>query len=316
MLTRDERDYLLWLAQTAPAGRIVELGCFLGCSTAALLTGLAERDHALGVVDPRASVTTYDSFIMPHGGGGRWAPDVREGEWFADLFEANVAPYASAGGQRRLHVRHGWLPDDGAAGRGHELYPEQAPIDVLFVDIAKVWGVHNTVLNTFAPLVPVGGVLVQQDFKSWLPWLFLHMWQLRGQFEPAHDVPGGTVGFVRRDAGSPEPLWTSATFPGARFDEIWDAVEASWTGFGSGQVSLHAAMARGRHAITLGRHDHGVACFEGAGRAHAAFIMRPELALFRSALDGIWADGLATMLRALVKAGAANALIERASRIA
>lgn len=328
MLTRDEREYLAWVGANAPGGRVIELGCFLGCSTAALLAGLAERDRAARRVDPGAQVITHDSFVMPHGGGAHWAPGLREGDWFGDLFEANVAPYANAvprtegdPGPRRLLVRHGWLPEYATAAQSVELYPEQRPVDVVFVDLAKVWGVHNTVIDTFASFLPVGGVLVQQDFKSWLAWLFLHMWQLREQFEPVHDVPGGTVGFVRRSmppsgerlgAG----LWTGESFPRERFDEIWDGIEASWSGFGSGQTSVHAALARGRHAVMIGRHDHGVACFERAAAVRALLGARPEFEPWRGALDGIWTDALAMLLRGLAKAGAPVEVVERARRIA
>lgn len=315
MLTRHEQEYLAWLAAGAPAGKIVELGCFLGCSTAALLAGLAHRDRRAGVIDRHAHVITYDSFVMPHGGGGRWAPHVREGDWFADLFEANVAPYAIVKGERRLHVRHGWLPEDARGAAARSLYAEQDRIDVLFVDLAKVWGVHTTIADAFLPFVPVGGVLVQQDFKSWLPWLFLHMWQMRGQFEPVHDVPGGTVGFVRRAGASGEELWTPSSFPRGRFDEIWDDVERSWSGFGSGQAALHAALARGRHAIMLDRPAHGVECFERVAACRRAALDRPELEAWRGAFEGIWADALVTMRRGLVKVRAAGEIIERAARI-
>jgi len=316
MLTRDERDYLAWVAAAAPNGRIVELGCFLGCSTVSLLAGLNQRDRRRDAVDHQARLSTYDSFVMPHGGGGRWAPGVREGEWFGDLFDANVAPHIVAANPRRLHVRHGWLPDDGALGLAHQIYPEQHPIDVLFVDLAKVWGVHNTVMHAFGSFVPVGGVLVQQDFKSWLPWLFLHMWQLRDHFEPVHDVPGGTIGFVRRSNTHSEALWTQQSFPCQRFDEVWDAVEASWKGFGSGQAALHAAMARGRHAIMIGRAEHGVECFERANAQRRTVFNRPELDPWRTPFDGIWADALVTMRRGLIKAGSNSTAVERAAKVA
>ncbi len=316
MLTRDERKYLAWVGAQSPTGRIAELGCFLGCSTTALLAGLAERDRRRGEVDPQARVITYDSFVMPHGGGRHWAPGVQEGEWFADIFEANVAPYACAGGQRRLSVRHGWIAEYASLESSRELYAEQEPIDALFIDIAKVWGVHNTLLNAFLSFLPVGAVVMQQDFKSWLPWLFLHMWQLRGQFEPAHDVPGGTVGFVRRSATEPEALWTASSFPSGRFDEVWNGVESSWRGFGTGQTAIHALLARGRHAISIGRHDHGVECFELAAADRLSLCARADFEPCRPVFESTWTDALVAMNRGLVKARAAAPVVERAARVA
>jgi hypothetical protein len=316
MLTGDERDYLMWIAATSQGGRIVELGCFLGCSTAALLTGLRERDSRLGQVDPQARVITYDSFVMPHGGGGRWAPGVNEGEWFGDLFEKNIAPLTADGPAARLQVHHGWLPESVPESLGASVYPEQDAIDVLFVDLAKTWGVHTTVLNVFLPLLGAGGMMVQQDFKSWLPWQYLHMWQLRDQLEPVHDVPGGSVGFIRtRAPGGAQDCWTASAFPAERFDEVWDQVEASWRGFGSGQAGLHATLARGRHAIMVGRHDHGVECFERVAATWRGVLDRPGLAPWRDAFAGIWSDALATMRRGLVKARAGTPSIDRAAAI-
>ena len=70
MLTPRELNYLRWLASSLPGeGRIVELGCFLGGSTAALLDG---RRANAGLSDP---VLTYDAFNIE----GKVTPDL--GAW-------------------------------------------------------------------------------------------------------------------------------------------------------------------------------------------------------------------------------------------
>ena len=60
MLVARELNYLYWLASTLKGtGEIVELGCFLGGSTAALVAGVRHNPR----VDSK--ILTYDAFEIP-----------------------------------------------------------------------------------------------------------------------------------------------------------------------------------------------------------------------------------------------------------
>ncbi len=181
MLTDPELNYLHWLTaqEYRGQGRVVELGCYLGGSTAALADGMTHNPHA------RTRMLTYDAFIMDEWSNSFLATPYKAGESFRPLFDLYQRHRAD-----RLTVREGWIPEDIAPEAERELYPEQEPVEILFVDAAKTWPLHNTMLRTFGRhLIPHRSVLVHQDFKDPLVyWLPLHMHRLRACFEPLDSI--------------------------------------------------------------------------------------------------------------------------------
>jgi len=160
MLSKLERRLLYTLARDYASGdaAIVDAGCFLGGSTAALLAGIRDRSEPW-TGPPVASYDLFqvEAYTMPK----FFADDplVRVGDSFRDQFDANVARFDVP------HVVHqGDIVEIGWSG---------GPIDVLFLDVLKTWEVNDAVLRDFFPcLRPGRSVIVHQDYGSgWLPWI-------------------------------------------------------------------------------------------------------------------------------------------------
>ncbi|MEO0482160.1 MAG: class I SAM-dependent methyltransferase [Planctomycetota bacterium] len=226
MLIDRELNYLHWIAsQSEGRGRAVELGCFLGSSTAALVAG---RRRA-GLTD---SMLVYDAFVAPDDArvtNAWWMRpfDLQPGQNFRKRYEE-----IHAGRLEDIDIREGWLPENAEHDAEREVYPEQDPIELLFVDVAKTWGVSRTVHRAFARHVRVGGVLIHQDFcEPKCPWLPVHMWLLRDVFEPMDIIRGGcTVSF--RCVASPEQAVDRIQTWSADATEhraIWNRVHDYWS---------------------------------------------------------------------------------------
>jgi hypothetical protein len=261
MLTREEVDYLHWLASTwwTGAGAIVDLGCFLGGSTLPLAVGM----RASVAAPRRARVLTYDRFVL-YAGAERHLPERSPidaplpavGESFRPLFDHYIGPHADRVDVRAVDLAAGAPRDD-----GRDLYPEQAPIEILFVDLAKSWATSRLVLRCFGRhLVPGRSVVVQQDFKWPGYWLHHHMHRLRACFEPLHDVPGSSMAFLC--TGRIEPLLDTLDTEVAAdaVDATWDEIDAWWRTRGGPHVRLSLRLARALHHADAGRTD---ACLAG-----------------------------------------------------
>lgn len=242
MLARAELDYLSWLAaDSTGAGRLCELGCFLGGSTWALASGLPPG---------RPPVLTYDAFRMDAETAAQFPVGCADGESFRPVFEQYLAPHRG-----RVVVREGFIPRDLPVDREREVYPEQEPIEILFNDAAKTWLVHNTILRCFGRhLIPGRSILIQQDFKHfggyWIP---LHMWQLRECFEPLHDIEGGaTHSFLCRASLAEKlgSLWGPQSLGSGEIEGAWDRVEGYWAG--TRAVRWFMRLCRATHLASAG----------------------------------------------------------------
>ena len=284
----DEVDYLHWLTSTQlhGVGRIVELGCFLGGSTFALASGLriAKRPAA-------GKIITHDSFVMPRG-----ITDITTrysaGDCFRPLFESNLRDHLDL-----LDIRQGWLPADADAARAREVYPEQEPVELLFIDCAKQWPVHTTILRAFGPCLIAGrSIVVQQDFKAGLHWLALHMYQLRDHFIPLHDVDGATLAFryIGGIEGSLDHLWSQASLETDSLPELWREIEDHFSSMGEG-VRLGILLAAARHFAAAGRTDW---CAAAMLRWRAAFDACALGSWKRPALE-LWTAATSSLLRPL-----------------
>jgi hypothetical protein len=160
MLSKAERRLLYSLARDYAGGdyAIVDAGCFLGGSTAALLAGV--RDRAERWTGP--PVESYDLFRVEAFTIPKFFADDprgRVGESFRPRFDAHVARFDVP------HVVHeGDITQVGGSG---------GPIDVLFLDVLKSWEINDAVLRDFFPLlVPGRSVVVHQDY-GWgdTPWI-------------------------------------------------------------------------------------------------------------------------------------------------
>ena len=136
MISRAEFE---WLGRLGRDRKVVELGCWLGGSTTGFLDGGA------------ASVTSYDRFTWGHEMDalnkevGDWL-GLKVGDGFMDIWKKNTGGRA-IGYQCDLHI----MP------------PMRS--EVLFIDAMKGIGLVDRILQSWVPLVDVGGLVVEQDFR-------------------------------------------------------------------------------------------------------------------------------------------------------
>jgi MMP 1-O-methyltransferase len=227
MLSYDERALLHWAARTAPPGAIVDLGSFLGGSTLALARG-AEGDGR--------AVDAFDRFVLNAEWERGWVPDgfaPGVGESTRPVFDRNVAAVAD-----RVTVHEGDVRE----------VSWEAPIGLLFVDIAKSWAVADAVWRTFLPWLVPGAVVVQQDLVHWgHPWCAIATELLAGRFEYLGWVPYSSAAYrcVRpiRDGDLPADLLAEISC-----EEMLDLVERAARRIGepgAGAVRLSAVRVLG-----------------------------------------------------------------------
>jgi hypothetical protein len=165
MLGEEERRVLAFLARhlASTSGKIVDLGCYLGGSTTALVDGVRQSGIACDRSDP--IVVSYDLFI---------ANEV--------MVKHSLGQYGVKCGQTFHHVFRDRLGDDAAYVRAVPGDIRQQkwggpPIDLLFVDILWDWDINQHVISQFyTALIPGRSVVAHQDYiYSWYPWLPISM---------------------------------------------------------------------------------------------------------------------------------------------
>jgi hypothetical protein len=189
MLSKNERRLLYGLARDYARGdaAIVDAGCFLGGSTAALLAGVRDREERWA----GPPVASYDLFRVEAYTMRKFFrndPAVEVGDSFRDRFDANVAGFDLP------HVVHeGDITSIGWDG---------GPIDVLFLDVLKSWEINDAVLRDFFPaLVPGRSVIVHQDYAGgYMPWIAITVELMRDSLVLLDWMEWGShVYFVERE---------------------------------------------------------------------------------------------------------------------
>jgi tetratricopeptide (TPR) repeat protein len=155
MLSKDEVQYLIWVTSEAYEGfgAVVDLGPWLGASSAALAEGLRRRGSD-------AKVHAFDLFAWHSDYMEQYVHEgLRHGDDFMPVFLRETSAHAQWIEARRMNLLEGsW---DGG------------PIEILFVDAAKSWELLDAILRVFGPhLVPGRSRVVHQDFRHpWSHWL-------------------------------------------------------------------------------------------------------------------------------------------------
>lgn len=191
MLGSEEQKLYLWLARdwANGAGEIVDLGSFVGGSTARLAEGvrLAGRD---------VLVHAYDQFTADETVKQRY------------LYSAGVPPFE---GPDMLHVAHDLLsPWD----RRVTFYVGDIlrrgwngdPIEIMAIDASKTDRLTDHTARTFFPsLIPGRSVIIQQDFLHTLqPWLPAQMAMYGDYFRPLIHCPRDCVVYLCTRRITPE----------------------------------------------------------------------------------------------------------------
>jgi hypothetical protein len=186
MLSNDERTIIAYAAQQLRRRHpvIVELGCYIGASTMALVDGLLARPKAKP--PKRAVIHSYDRFI-------------------ADQFmvDHSLQEHGVEAGGNFEHVLATMLGDARGLVEVHagDIRTERwtgKPVDLLFVDILWGWDINQHVIDQFYAHLRPDAVLLHQDFiYSFYPWLTCSMeWLVqRGAFAYEHYAPPSTVSF-------------------------------------------------------------------------------------------------------------------------
>ncbi len=201
MLTREEVRYLFWLGKSVwdGTGNLVEIGPWLGGSTACLAAGM----KASGLpAEKRLKV--FDNFIWRQFMASRADLPIEPGQSFQSYFLENIKQYDDI---VDAHARA--LPDEelshdneADAKRFHSfeqvslfdyMFPD--PVSILFIDGAKSWRGMLHLLKTLNNLlIPGQSYLVCQDYKYWgTYWVPVMISFLKDYLEPVHNVLNGTT---------------------------------------------------------------------------------------------------------------------------
>ena len=183
----------------AGEGKIVDLGCWFGATTAALAGALKESGHAqsAGVIEA-FDLFEWADWMAPFKGNLGVPEHLRSGDCFLGKVQEDLDPY------RPLVILH---KKDLAEYRP----PEEWRIEFLFVDAMKTWDLAAAIAKRFFPLViPGRSLVVQQDF-AWhgeiIATNHLIMWALRDFFEPLHHVPSScSMVFRTKRTTQPEEI--------------------------------------------------------------------------------------------------------------
>lgn len=198
MVTDNELCFLETYARYSytGAGKIVDLGCWLGATTLALARGVIDNQRHC----QKRPIEALDRF--------QWEPWMtpiaqrlgshcyREGESFLERTQKTLKPY-----EHLIELRAVDLLAPISFGD---------PIEFLFVDAMKSWGLANAIVQGFfSHLIAGRSLVVQQDFAYHHPvgaTNHVLMWMLRDFMVPVYHVPGScsVVFFVNRPLQKPE----------------------------------------------------------------------------------------------------------------
>lgn len=171
MLGPEERRCLFWIARDffKERGAIVDAGAFIGASAFCFASGLSNSSHrGSRVIHSFDYFRAIDDYVAQS-----LSTDLRPTaptEDYLDIFEWQTAKYremiAVYAGDFNLHQWSG------------------APIEVLFIDIAKTQQLNSHLVRQMFPcLIPNGLVIHQDYFHCWHPYIHITMEILRDHFE-------------------------------------------------------------------------------------------------------------------------------------
>lgn len=208
MLSPEEKQHLVWLTSEKYEGwgAIVELGAWLGSSTASLAEGLRRRGST-------AKIQTFDRFTWESDMSLAAGEHLEDGADFQFRFHRETREYESWIDAHKVDLlHHAW---------------EGGPIEILFVDSAKTWELANAVLRDFGPhLVPERSRVALQDFRHGYAYCLPLIFDSRPDiWKQAEDVEfGGTVTFVPLKPlfgpGGIDPAYSDGSFPLASADHL------------------------------------------------------------------------------------------------
>lgn len=200
MICEDESLFLHWLARTqyTGAGEIIDGGPLMGGSSYALASGLEKNAT---VAQKRHRIHSYDLWIYFEGfstdlhNSVLGETNLRVGDSLLPLFQENTKRYRDY-----IEPIQGDILRSKWNGR---------PVEILFIDCAKSWEIHNHIVQQFfGCLIPNRSVVIQQDYHHYYCyWIHLMMAFFAPYFERIKGVGGATVAF-RLTSPIPKELLT------------------------------------------------------------------------------------------------------------
>lgn len=182
MLAPAEQRFYFWATSEwmQDEGAVVDLGCYVGGSTARLAAGHQHAGHT-GLIHAfdrfGINETAKESFLYPRG----IAPF--KGTKTLDLTIDLLTPWTE-----RISLHPGEIED--------QIW-EDGQIEILVMDASKSVQTMDAMTRTFFPsLIPGQSLVVQQDYLFWrLPWIAIQMELLADYFTPVACVPEHTLVF-------------------------------------------------------------------------------------------------------------------------
>lgn len=184
MLSDEELRFYHWIArQTVDTpGAVVDLGAFIGGSTAHLAQGTrlggANEKKFFAFDHFAATEKVKEKQLYPQG------IERFDGDDFLDISKRLLEP---------------WAPNiTFKPGRIEQNTWRDGPISLLVLDASKTAAITDQIAQIFFPsLTPGHSVIVQQDELHWKePWITAQMQRLSEHFVPLCHVPGSAMAYV------------------------------------------------------------------------------------------------------------------------
>lgn len=182
MLSKREQKLYYWLTShwTQDIGAVVDLGCFVGGSTARLADGHVDAGK-------RHWIHAYDRFK---------ADDRTKAQ---ELYRKGIPPFDGTDIYWLARDLLEPWEDRVTLHRGDILTKtwDGSPIELLVMDAAKSTETADGIAERFFPyLIPGQSLVVQQDYFHWrLPWIPVQMHLMQDWFRPVAFCPDDTVIF-------------------------------------------------------------------------------------------------------------------------
>ncbi len=180
MLSKEEQKLYFWLARdwARGMGATVDLGCFVGGSTARLAEGHRQAGHV-------TEIYAFDRFTAAQKAKRK------------HLYDKGIAVF---GGHDTLPLAQSLLPEWSTQiqlvpGEIEDALWPKNPTEILVVDAGKAAVTADAIAQLFFPgLIAGNSVVVQQDLARWnQPWLAVQMALLSDHFQPVCRCGSGTT---------------------------------------------------------------------------------------------------------------------------
>lgn len=222
MISTEERFFLMRCGRVMAGkpGIYVDLGTWLGASTASIAEGILETEIEPANANER--IHSFDLF--------RWE-DSMNVEYLSDNAHLDYIPGESFLPETRTYLRdyHGLIKLTEADLTSYQW--TGGGIKLLHVDAMKSRLLSQEIAKNFFPSLTHKSILIYQDFKHWYtPWIHVIHYRLKDYFSTYHEVQrGGTVAFRTEQLVSVKKVTSVIDFGNVGKSEVDDAFKHSFS---------------------------------------------------------------------------------------